>query len=96
MEAGTKRGAYLGNSVSSRGIRRALRPNVPSMLKKQERGQAGRVRRRLGGTGVTEAVGADQARTQRALWTLVAVCWKARASCAECGPDLATRSDSLC
>ena len=64
MEAGTKRGAYLGNSVSSRGIRRALRPNVPSMLKKQQRGQAGRVRRRVGGTGVAEAMGADQASAQ--------------------------------
>ena len=57
MEAGTKRDAYLGNSVSSRGTLRALRPNVPSMLKRQDRGQAGRVRHQAGGTGVTEAAG---------------------------------------
>ena len=65
MEAGTKRDAYLGNSVSSRGMRRALRPSVPSMHKKQERGQAGTVRHQVGGTGVTEAAGAQTTQEHR-------------------------------
>lgn len=55
----------IWGTVSSRGMRRALRPSVPSMHKKQERGQAGTVRHQVGGTGVTEAAGAQTTQEHR-------------------------------